>query len=948
MRINLVKMGDDDDQWKNRPRNLDPAVEHTTLYLRSLHWCMGVMSGYSDGTIPMDVIQYIFTLGVLNVGIVAFAYTVGAVGAIGEGNSQQSRHFQITVSAIHHFVIRYQIPDAFTKRITDYFAHRWESIKSNEKELVTAAELLEELPPCVRFDAVECMTSDALGKVPLFARVEEGFIHALTQKMEPISTSVGETLVKQGEVCDGLYIVLKGKLDVSFNGNTVDALTQGSCIGEQSMLTGLPANRTVTSLSFCELYRLRREPFEELQHKFKSTFEGFKQAAKIEAKNQKKQAKVGQARAGKGKPAGSGGDGGGEQSTLSSANGSTKLHWCQRMGLPILPHSRTRALWSGVLLVTLGYEVLLFPFKVVFVGNVIDMGLTVVDVFADVVMVLDLAARSVLAYTENGQLIDDMKQIRKRFKEKKKLIPFIISALPFSALLPLWPLCDARIIQTIRALRFVRFIPHLLWRSPIDRQQPSNLEELLLQVRSSAFDLQFAMNKLAPLLTMYVLCVHYVACGYWAVVMDVVPPDAPGGEILGPEGPTWSNQTIAMLVASRAASGAIDSSWLPSDYYLKWGDMLRYYLRAFYFATCNLTGLGAAVSPDAVASVLFTLGCFIMGVMVFAYLTSAIVTLVMQADAAYVSYKQKSLHLLGFMSEAHIDSQVMHRASKWLMQWWHAHGGVNLDSVIAELPPSLSLELRMHVFASATRQVPFWGPSRRGEVLSTQELLRLARDLRFASYNAGEWVLRKGMLNDDFYIVAFGVLQVLATTPAPTNIVPVCVGTLTSTLAPCPQVLLDDGTHIQGGRRRLSIQGNKLTNVVVAEVGKGECVGENSAINRGKCEASLRAKESVELLVVPRASMLNLCKRNPLMKHRLHRLMSQRFSENLYLTTGKLNVLSAVKAVGYMRKFVNAWRRRKAARGANPEQFSEGLARAGGPAPAPTNVFDTAKNSLAC
>lgn len=47
---------------------------------------------------------------------------------------------------------------------------------------------------------------------------------------------------------------------------------------------------SVTSLSFCELYRLRRDPFEELQSKFQDTFEGFKQAAKLEAKNQKKQA----------------------------------------------------------------------------------------------------------------------------------------------------------------------------------------------------------------------------------------------------------------------------------------------------------------------------------------------------------------------------------------------------------------------------------------------------------------------------------------------------------------------------------------------------------------------------------------------------------------------------------------------------------------------------------
>ena len=68
----------------------------------------------------------------------------------------------------------------------------------------------------------------------------------------------------------------------------------------------------------------------------------------------------------------------------------------------------------------------------------------------------------------------------------------------------------------------------------------------------------------------------------------------------------------------------------------------------------------------------------------------------------------------------------------------------------------------MHIFAQSTRQVAFWGPSRKGDALTTKDLLRIARDMRFASYNAGEWVLRKGMLNDDFYIVAYGTLEVRA------------------------------------------------------------------------------------------------------------------------------------------------------------------------------------------
>ena len=42
--------------------------------------------------------------------------------------------------------------------------------------------------------------------------------------------------------------------------------------------------------------------------------------------------------------------------------------------------------------------------------------------------------------------------------------------------------------------------------------------------------------------------------------------------------------------------------------------------------------------------------------------------------------------------------------------------------------------------------------------------------------------------------------------------------------------------------------------------------------------------------------------------------MHQRFSENLYLTTGKLTIFSAARAMRYMRRFVAKWRENKARR----------------------------------
>jgi len=88
-------------------------------------------------------------------------------------------------------------------------------------------------------------------------------------------------------------------------------------------------------------------------------------------------------------------------------------------------------------------------------------------------------------------------------------------------------------------------------------------------------------------------------------------------------------------------------------------------------------------------------------------------------------------------------------------------------------------------------------------------------------------------------------------------------------------------------------------------------VGEHSCINKGKCEASVRAKGSTELLVLSRQIILRLLKRNKLVKARLHALMHKRFSENLYLRTGKVTVASAASQMLMLRRMVAQWRDRR-------------------------------------
>ena len=134
--------------------------------------------------------------------------------------------------------------------------------------------------------------------------------------------------------------------------------------------------------------------------------------------------------------------------------------------------------------------------------------------------------------------------------------------------------------------------------------------------------------------------------------------------------------------------------------------------------------------------------------------------------------------------------------------------------------------------------------------------------------------------------------------------------------------MLEDGTthsndgraHAAESRRRRSLTGLDLSNAVIAEVGVGECVGEHSAINRGRCEASVRAKGSTELLLLPRHTMLRLIKRNKKVKSRLHAMMHKRFCENLYLKTGKVTIQSAANVLLKLKLIVARWRDRRRAR----------------------------------
>ena len=71
-------------------------------------------------------------------------------------------------------------------------------------------------------------------------------------------------LVKEGDISDGLYVVLSGEVAVEMKGHRIATLKEGQVFGEMSLLTRTPAAASVRALRHTSLLRLPKVDFDSL------------------------------------------------------------------------------------------------------------------------------------------------------------------------------------------------------------------------------------------------------------------------------------------------------------------------------------------------------------------------------------------------------------------------------------------------------------------------------------------------------------------------------------------------------------------------------------------------------------------------------------------------------------------------------------------------------------
>ena len=97
--------------------------------------------------------------------------------------------------------------------------------------------------------------------IPLFEPLAPPVLERLALHLEPVAFGTGQTIIRQGDAGDRLYIVASGEVQVRIDGSVVGTQGAGTEFGEIALLRDVPRTATVTSLTDVELLAMPRSAF---------------------------------------------------------------------------------------------------------------------------------------------------------------------------------------------------------------------------------------------------------------------------------------------------------------------------------------------------------------------------------------------------------------------------------------------------------------------------------------------------------------------------------------------------------------------------------------------------------------------------------------------------------------------------------------------------------------
>ncbi len=103
-----------------------------------------------------------------------------------------------------------------------------------------------------------------LKTVTMFSQTPDNVLAEVANLLEEIDVSEGETIFKQGDQGDSLYVIVDGRVRVHDGERVINYLGERDMFGEMALLDAAPRLASVSAVEPTRLFRLDQGPFYEL------------------------------------------------------------------------------------------------------------------------------------------------------------------------------------------------------------------------------------------------------------------------------------------------------------------------------------------------------------------------------------------------------------------------------------------------------------------------------------------------------------------------------------------------------------------------------------------------------------------------------------------------------------------------------------------------------------
>ncbi|KAJ8005071.1 hypothetical protein DPEC_G00142850 [Dallia pectoralis] len=192
------------------------------------------------------------------VGATCYAMFIGHATALIQSLDSSRRQYQEKYKQVEQYMSFHKLPADVRQRIHEYYEHRFQGKMFDEENIL--GELSEPLKEAI----VSFNCRSLVAHMPLFANADPNFVTTVLTKLRFEVFQPNDFIIREGTVGRKMYFIQHGRVSILARGNKETKLSDGSYFGEICLLTRGRRTASVRADTYCRLYSLSVDSFNEV------------------------------------------------------------------------------------------------------------------------------------------------------------------------------------------------------------------------------------------------------------------------------------------------------------------------------------------------------------------------------------------------------------------------------------------------------------------------------------------------------------------------------------------------------------------------------------------------------------------------------------------------------------------------------------------------------------